>query len=90
MSEYDAAAANMTEEELAQKACMDDRKMGLYVLASVATLAAFLVLVLVPRVLSAPCRTKRNKVCTFVEMGVTLIKVVLECAGWRVLGRRGK
>ncbi len=51
-----------TEEELLQEACMSDRKMGYYVLSSVATFAAFLLLVLVPRVLSAPCRNKKNRV----------------------------
>eukprot|EP00095_Tigriopus_kingsejongensis_P012668 maker-scaffold22_size673200-snap-gene-1.19 protein:Tk12668 transcript:maker-scaffold22_size673200-snap-gene-1.19-mRNA-1 annotation:"calcium-activated potassium channel" len=49
---------NSTEARLSE-VCMADRQAGFYFLVSVATFAAALIVVLVPRILLVPCR-KRN------------------------------
>ena len=50
--------ANLTVAEIESTACMADRHMWYYFLVSISTLAFAIILVLVPRMLSAPCRSK--------------------------------
>ena len=48
---------NLTLSALnASQECMRDREMGMYFLTSVSTMAAAMVIVLVPRLIMAPCR----------------------------------
>ena len=48
-------------EVRASAACMEKRELFTYVLCSVATLAAALVLTLIPRLLIAPCKRRRRE-----------------------------
>ena len=54
----DETIFNVTADALNSEFCMADRHMWYYFLISVATLALAIILVLVPRMLSAPCRSK--------------------------------
>ncbi len=64
MSTAEEASANATAmaEAAAQAECMDNHMMEYYFLSSICTFAAFLVSVLVPRLLSAPCRNRKSRV----------------------------
>lgn len=56
----DNETAQVILKELSDK-CMQDRQAGFYVAVSGATFFAALIIVLVPRILTAPCRARKHK-----------------------------